>query len=391
MFRILSKPIIYSTLLVSLVFLTGFAPVIQTTPEPQTPGVRITQVDTAQFPKVTVYLSVTDANGEPLVVSPSQLELRENGVLMTPDQVGGKGDIGPLTTLLVMDISGSMNSGGKLKAAKAAASAYVDQARPGDEIGLLTFNTKTEYVQPLTKDRQALLQAIADLKARDDTAMYDTIIRGIDILASTQGRKAIILLTDGLDNRSKRSPQEVIQMVSPQGLSVSIIGLGNPSQSKGSITALNEPALSALATQAGGGYGYANDEDSLRSLYERYGRALQSEYAITYTSPAKLRDGVNRGLSVTLTGPAGAGLSSEVPISYNPGGLVPEVAQPASWGLFLALVGGLLLLLALPLLIGMVLPLIRGNKEPKEQTPQKPAQGKVKLRSNSQPRVKLKS
>ncbi len=388
MFRRLSNLIMISIMLISLFFLTGFAPVVQTTPEAQSYNVRVTQVDTAQFPKVTVYVSVTDANGEPLAVSPSQLVLRENGVIMTPDEVSGKGDIGPLTTLLVMDISGSMNSGGKLKAAQAAASAYVDQSRPGDEIGLLTFNTKTEYVQPLTNDRQALLQAIADLKARDDTAMYDTIARGIDILASTQGRKAIILLTDGLDNRSKKSPQEVIQMVSPQGLSVSIIGLGDPSHSKGSITALDEPALSALATQAGGVYGYANDEDSLRTLYERYGRAMQSEYALTYTSPSKLRDGVNRGLSVSLTGPAGAGLSSEVPISYNPGGLVPEVAQPASWGLFLALVGGLIVLLALPFLIGMVMPYIRGNKE---QKPQQPTSGRVKLRTNSQPRVKLKS
>ena len=388
MFRRSSKLKIYSILLISLVFLTGFAPAGQSTPEAQGLSVRITQVDTARFPKVTVYISVTGANGEPLAVSASQLVLRENGVIMTPDQVSGEGDIGPLTTLLVMDVSGSMNSAGKLDAAKAAASAYVDQSRPGDEIGLLTFNTKTEYVQPLTKDRQALLQAIEDLKARDDTAMYDTIARGIDILASTQGRKAIILLTDGLDNRSKKSPQEVIQMVSPQGLSVSIIGLGDPSHSKGSITALNAPALSALATQAGGVYGYANNADSLRSLYERYGRAMQSEYALTYTSPAKLRDGVNRGLSVSLSGPAGAGLSSEVPISYNPGGLVPEVAQPASWGLFLALIGGLLVLLALPFLIGIALPLIRGNKE---QKPQPPAQGKVKLRSNSPPRVKLKS
>ena len=262
-------------MLISLLFLTGFAPLGQSTPEAQTLSVRITQVDTAQFPKVTVYVSVTDANGEPIVVSPSQLELRENGVIMTPDEVSGKGDIGPLTTLLVMDISGSMNSGGKLKAAQAAASAYVDQSRPGDEIGLLTFNTKTEYVQPLTSDRQALLQAIADLKARDDTAMYDTIARGIDILASTQGRKAIILLTDGLDNRSKKSPQEVIQMVSPQGLSVSIIGLGDPSHSKGSITALNEPALSALATQAGGVYGYANDAE----LAAQPVRALRARHA----------------------------------------------------------------------------------------------------------------
>ena len=138
--------------------LTGFAPIPQTTPPaPERAGLELPVSPRwipPNFPKVTVYVSVTDANGEPVVVSPTQIVIRENGEVMKPEEVGGEDDIGPLATMLVMDISGSMNSGGKLNAAKAAASAYVDQARPGDEIGLLTFNTEIEYVEPLTKDRR---------------------------------------------------------------------------------------------------------------------------------------------------------------------------------------------------------------------------------------------
>ena len=79
---------------------------------------------------------------------------------MQPDEIGGAEEIGPLTTMLVIDISGSMNHGDKLRAAKDAAIAYVEQARPSDQIGLISFNTEIEYVQPLTTDHQAVIEAI---------------------------------------------------------------------------------------------------------------------------------------------------------------------------------------------------------------------------------------
>jgi VWFA-related protein len=327
---------------VLLVALTGFTP----TPPPAESDlvVRITQVDTTQFPQVRVYVSVTNPAGDPVAISPSQIELQENGEPVKPDEIHGSGDIGPLATMLVIDTSGSMNSGGKLEAAKAAARAYVDQSRPEDLIGILTFNTQIEYVQPLTKDRQKLLEAIDGLKALRDTAMYEALDQAMELIQPIEGRKAIIVMTDGLDNRSKISPLELIQKVGAQGLTISTIGLGDPTHSQGAITALDEAGLKALAREAGGEYGYANDAESLRNLYERYGRALQSEYVISYTSPSKLRDGVNRALSVSL-----ASGSAVAPVKYNPGGLIPEVGKPASWMLFAGLVVGLLLLLIVPL------------------------------------------
>ena len=375
--------------------LSGFSPAPQTTPEAEnqeTGGLtaRITQVDTSQFPLVTAYVSVTGANGEPVPVSPNQIVIRENGEKMKLEQIGGADDVGPLATMLVVDISGSMNHGSKLDAAKQAAEAYVDQARPSDQIGLLTFNTEIEYEEPLTKDRREVVSAVRGLVAQDDTAMYDALAEAIDLLEPVEGRKAVIMLTDGLDNRSKVSPQQVLQLIGPQGLSISVIGLGNPTESTGAITSLDEPALSALAEQAGGAYGYANDAESLRQLYEKYGRSLQSEYIVTYTSPAKLRDGVNRGLSATVEDSAGLLASIESAASYNPGGLVPEVPQPASWLLFAALIAGLVLLFFVPRLIGRV---FRKSEQGREQASDA-KKGGVKLhavRSASKPRIKLKS
>jgi VWFA-related protein len=389
-----TKLAFFSLLCISLVFLTGFSPVRlslpaqQGEPESGTLTARITQVDTSQFPKVTVYVSVTDENGEPVGVSVSKLVLRENGEIMTLEDISGAGEIGPLTTMLVMDVSGSMNHAGKLESAKDAARAYVDQSRPQDYVGLLAFNTQTDYVQPLTSDHQKLSDAIESLKADEDTAMYDALVPAMDLLEAIQGRVAVIALTDGLDNRSKTSPQEVIQMIGPEGLSISTIGLGEPTHSTSALSGLNEPALKAFSEQAGGMYGYANDAESLQALYKLYGRALQSEYVIAYTSPSQLRDGVNRALTVMVsdqeeaTGAVAASAAEGEQELYNPGGLVPEVAEPASWSIFFILLVALVLLLLVPTLIFFVLRFFRGRQK-----------GKVKVKNSptKKARVKLKN
>jgi Ca-activated chloride channel family protein len=303
--------------------------------------IRITQVDSSKFPQVTLYISVTDASGEPLAVDPGRIRISENGVRMTPDQVSGSGDIGPLTTLLVMDVSGSMNNAGKLSAAKAAALAYVDLMRPGDQAGLLTFNTKVTDVQPITTDHAALTRAINGLKAENDTAMFDALIKAENILQDVSGRKAIIVLTDGLDNQSKTTAKQVTKAIGTSGLSISTIGLGNPDNA-GPYFGLDETVLKSLAEKAGGLYSYADNPAGLTNLYELYGREMQSEYLFTYTSPSTLRDGLERALTVSL------GKAASTKINYNPGGVLPEVASPASWAVFVLLMAVLMLLLLVP-------------------------------------------
>jgi Ca-activated chloride channel family protein len=331
-------------ILIGLILLLMFTPLQVAGAQAASAQVRISQVDNSRFPQVTLYVSVTDSNGEPLAVDPRQIQISENGVLMQPDQVSGSGDIGKLTTLLVMDVSGSMNNAGKLSAAKAAAQAYVDQMRPGDQAGLVTFSTKVNYVQSITADHTALSEAIKGLQAENDTAMFDALSQANQILQNYTGRKAIIILTDGLDNQSSHTFDQVIQTIDTSGLSISTIGLGNPDNA-GPYFGLDEPVLKSLAEKAGGVYSYASNQAELSKLFSLYGRALQSEYRFTYISPSSLRDGFSRTLTVSLGGMDSAN------IKYNPGGVLPEVASSASWVIFLSLLAILIMLLFIPGLI----------------------------------------
>ena len=338
--------------------------------------IRITQVDNSKFPQVTVYISVTNAAGEPMAIDPSHLQIYENGQLMAPQAVSGSGDIGSLTTLLVVDVSGSMEKSGKLAGAKTAAKTYVDQMRPSDQAGLISFNTAVQNVQPVTSDHQALIRAIDSLQPLGNTAMFDALVRAIQSLEGVPGRKAIIVMTDGLDNRSRATADEVITAIGPGGLSISTIGLGDPKEA-GNNYGLDEPALRSLAERAGGAYSFATDPAALAGLYQLYGRALQGEYRITYTSPSALRDGINRTLAVSL---AGSTLSAQG--KYNPGGVLPEVAR-RSWVLFGGILAGLAVLLVIPMLLSRGGEALGGAKRKSRIKLGKPA-------SHRKVRIKLK-
>lgn len=346
-------------------------------------NVHITQVDTSRFPKVTVYVSVTDAAGEPVPVDPASIHLSENGKPVTTSAVDAVGQGQPLTTLLVFDVSGSMATAGKLDGAKAAARAYIGQMQPNDQAGVMAFNTQVQSVQGITQDHAVLTNAIDGLKAGGDTAMYDALYTAVGELEPGQGRKAVIVLTDGMDNRSQHTAREVIQHIGPGGLTISVVGLGDPSQVGKGLEGLDESALQSLADGAGGAYAFASAPDALKSIYERYGRVLSSEYAFTYSSAEPLRDGVNRSLSVDLTGVSGASAGQA---KYNPGGLVPETAKSAPWALFIGLLAALVALLVLPGLIW------RGVQAFQTRRPAAPQPGKkpgIRVHDPSTPRVRL--
>jgi len=138
--------------------------------------------------------------------------------------------------------------------------------------------------------------------------------------------------------------------------------------------------LKSLSEQAGGVYGYASSADILKGLFQQQSRVLQSEYRLTYVSPSTLRDGVNRNLTVALTGsPA---VAEE---TYNPGGVLPEVSA-SSWPLFLTILAGLLVLLFLPGLIGGVSGALRNRKSTGGpgfglgKQPQPAARGRIKIK-----------
>ena len=373
-----------NTILTVLVLIAISAwPFARVSAQGEEPQIRITQVDNSKFPNVSVYVSVTNAAGEPVGVDPSTIQIYENGTLMQPVDIQGGGQaVGeepiPVTTMLVMDISGSMDKNDKIVAAKEAAKSYISQMRPSDQAGLIAYDTQVYTVQPITADTAALTSAIDGLETGSDTAMYNALIEAEKALEGASGRKAIIVLTDGLDNKSQSTAEDVIAGIGESGLTISAIGFGDV----GTVgqAGLNEVALKSLAEQAGGIYGFATDSEALKGLYQQQSRVLQSEQRITYVSPSTLRDGINRNLTVALTG---AAVSTEG--QYNPGGVLPEVSS-RSWTLFAVILAGLLVLLFVPMLFNLGRRAFSGIPRGKPgggrsigKSPRSSARGRIKL------------
>ena len=371
-----------------LLSFTGLQPLSQVAAQSDETQVRITQVDNSQFPNVTVYVSATNAAGEPVGIDPETIQIHENGQVMEPvDVKGGGAVVGgeaiPVTTMLVIDISGSMDKNDKIGAAKEAAKSYVNGMRSGDQAGLITYDTQVYTVQPITTDVAALTSAIDGLQTGSDTAMYNALIEAEKALESVSGRKAIIVLTDGMDNQSSSTAADVISGISESGLSISAIGFGDTTVT--GQAGLDEAGLQSLAEGAGGQYAFASDAQTLNTLYQQYGESLQSEYSITYVSPSTLRDGINRNLTVSLSE---VGVTAEG--AYNPGGVLPEVPT-RSWALFGGILALLLILLVAPFLVTRTAQAVSSVGAARSSSKSK---GRIKLdrppMANSEPRIKMK-
>jgi Ca-activated chloride channel family protein len=321
--------------------------------------VQVVQVDKARFPDVDVYVSVTDANGQPVKnLMPEDFSLEEDGQPVSLTHVSRAGEQGPVTAVLVIDKSGSMNHANKMKAAREAAIAFVQLMRPEDATGVIAFNTQVTTVQPLTDNKESLIEAIRGIESVDDTAMYDALHEASAMLEPVSGRKAIIVVTDGMSNSDQRTREETLTLVGEQGISIYTIGLGDPSQGTETYAGIDEPTLKAIAEESDGIYTFAPNPEDLRSLYELLSLRIQNEYKLTYRSPNRLRDGTNRAVAVTVAAPSGP---TEVTAAYNPGGVIPEVEPRSTWGLFGLTFAVLAFLLVLPGIIGKAGALVSGR------------------------------
>lgn len=349
--------------------------------------VQVVQVDKARFPEVDVYVSVTDAEGRPVKnLMPEDFSLEEDGQPLSLTHVSRAGEQGPVTAVLVIDKSGSMNHFNKMKAAREAAIAFVELMRPGDATGVIAFNTQVTTVQPLTDDQESLIEAIKGIEAMDDTALYDALHAASAMLELVSGRKAIIVITDGMNTAGQRTREETLTLVGEQGLSIYTIGLGDPSQGTETYAGIDEPTLKAIAEESGGVYTFAPKPEDLRSLYELLSLRIQNEYKLTYRSPNRLRDGTNRTVAVAVAAPSGP---MEVTAVYNPGGVIPEVEPRSTWGLFGLILAVLAFLLVLPGIIGRVGVLVSGRGPvPGRSKKAKSAKGRVRLTGEPRPSEK---
>ncbi len=155
---------------------------------------------------VTMPVSVLDRNGR-FVSGLTQRDFRifENGKEQKVDYFQSVEQ--PFTVILMIDVSPSTQY--KIDEIQDAAIAFIDQLRNNDKVMVVAFDDRTHVLSPVTNDRRLLRNAIRQAEFGDGTSLYESVDRVINTeLTRIQGRKAVVLFTDGVDTTSRRANYE---------------------------------------------------------------------------------------------------------------------------------------------------------------------------------------
>lgn len=254
---------------------------------------RITQVDTKDFPTIRVYVSVTDEKGNPIPDNlPVELSLSEDGGLVS-QQTLSKG--WTVSSVLVLDVSGSMKSEDKLQKAKEAALRFLDMAPPEHAVAVVAFANGASTIGSFRDSRNTLRSRIRNLSTGGSTALQDGIGIALDLLRNRSGRKVVVALTDGIENASRRFPTasgraQLLSRAKTEETSIFTIGLGQDVRA--------EYLRSYEETK--GIYLFSPGPDQLQSIFEKTINLLQAEKVLEYTTSHQDRDGSSLKLSVEL-------------------------------------------------------------------------------------------
>jgi Ca-activated chloride channel homolog len=313
---------------------------------------RVEQVDTSSYPTVTLYVSVRDEAGQLRSgLSSADFTVLEDGAPVDLEAFGGAGE-GPVTSVLVVDRSGSMEDDGKMEGAREAALAFIALLRAGDQAALVTFDSQVELVQGFTDDASALTAAVERLRPDGGTALYDAVLAGTELLQEMPGRRLLVVLSDGQDCReptnsceprygSSSTLTEAITAAQAAGQPVAVVGLG----ARTGNTGIDERSLQRIAEESGGRYLYAPRGEELAGLYAELADEVQREYRLSYVSPRPFYDGTRRDIAVQVGAATAAG-------GYTERHLINVVASP--------LVG---LVLLTPLAVLLILPAVRRSRQ----------------------------
>lgn len=240
-------------------------------------SLQINQVDTSHFPKVDIFATVLEAGAPVTGLSAKDFRVREDEVEQEPLSVAAQ--LSPLSVVVTVDTSGSMSKA--MQTAREAAQLFVDSLAPQDSVAVVSFNRTVQVLANPGTNREQAKQVIGILQARGDTALFDAMHASLDILKGRPGRKAIVLLSDGVDDGrtgnvlSKHSIDESLKLAQDLNVPVFTVGLGSE---------LDEATLQRVATQSGASFYKAPTADQLKALYGQLGQQLTGQYEISYTS-----------------------------------------------------------------------------------------------------------
>ena len=252
----------------------------------------------AFFPSREEELPHVHSDQEPLDVSSETFEVFEDGVKQTLDTF--QEAVAPISIMLAVDASGSMRP--VADAVKDAATTFVKALRPADQLALTMFADQAAVVHDLTTKREWTIEGIDRTTAKGGTALNDAVFNSLTRLGSVDGRRAIVLLTDGRDENgpgtapgSRHSLADVLAQIRGVDATIYAIGLGPK---------VDRAALEKLASASGGEAFFPQTVDVLAGEYRRVVERLRQRYVASFVSTNPKRDGQWRTVEITTQSPS---------------------------------------------------------------------------------------
>jgi Ca-activated chloride channel homolog len=249
---------------------------------------------------VNMYLTVCNHKGRPVTgLDRDSFSVFEDGRPQFITHFSRETDV-PLTIVLLIDTSGSVRE--KLRYEQEAASDffYASLRRGRDKAALISFDHAFQLKQKYTDDPALLSAALRHIIAGGGTRLYDALYFAIqDQLSGQEERKVIVLLTDGDDNASRRSPRDIIDLARRNNVSIYTISM-NSLGTKPDDSNRSDDILKLLAAETGGiGY-FPTKLGKLPSVFQTIATELRSQYTIGYRSTNQKQDGSFRSVRIEM-------------------------------------------------------------------------------------------
>ena len=253
---------------------------------------------------VNVFVTVTDDHGAPVAnLKKDNFLLREDGKEQLISVFNRESAL-PLSIVLAIDTSLSTRKDLPLELVSARRFAHAI-LRPVDAMSLYGFNEVVNEVTPFTADLKRIDSAVDRIRLGSATALYDALYLGSQALEPRQGRRVMVVITDGGDTVSKVDYKEAVRAAQEaEAILYSIIVV--PIESSAGRDTGGEHALITLSEDTGGKYFYATSVPQLDDAFKKISDELRTQYLLAYYPSQRLSDSEFRRIQVTVSGlPAG--------------------------------------------------------------------------------------
>src|SRR6266478_5486047 len=194
-------------------------------------------------------------------------------------------DDAPVSVGVIFDVSGSM-SGDKIKRARDALSRFIQTSHNSDEYFLIGFNQRAQLLLDKTRDGNAVLDKLMFVQTRNQTALYDACYLGVEkVQRGTHPKRALLLISDGQDNDSRYTFNELRKLLKESDVVLYGIGILSGSDAGSSMGMEGQGVLDELAGVSGGKAFFPRSAAEMDDIFEQIALELRHQYSIGYRPP----------------------------------------------------------------------------------------------------------